>query len=179
MTDHESLLPLGKETVYSAEYDPELLCPFPRQVKRSEIGVSGELPFGGYDLWNAFELSWLNGKGKPVVAMGEFLVPCTSPNLIESKSFKLYLNSFNQTRFTCFAQVEKQMATDLSQAAGGQVGVRLFESHQFHPSRFNSYREAVSTDWISKWTITIWIHVCLQVLLILARGLPRSCTAIC
>lgn len=131
MTDHESLLPLGKETVYSAEYDPELLCPFPRQVKRSEIGVSGELPFGGYDLWNAFELSWLNGKGKPVVAMGEFLVPCTSPNLIESKSFKLYLNSFNQTRFTCFAQVEKQMATDLSQAAGGQVGVRLFESHQF------------------------------------------------
>jgi 7-cyano-7-deazaguanine reductase len=131
MTDHESILPLGKETVYKAEYDPQLLCPFPRQIKRDVIGVTGELPFNGYDIWNAFELSWLNAKGKPVVAMGEFQFPCTSPNLIESKSFKLYLNSFNQTCFADFDQAEERMVTDLSLASGGQVRVRLFDHRQF------------------------------------------------
>jgi len=138
MSEHESILPLGKETVYKAEYDPQLLCPFPRQIKRDVIGVTGELPFNGYDIWNAFELSWLNAKGKPVAAMGEFQIPCTSPNLIESKSFKLYLNSFNQTHFASFAQVEERMRIDLSQAAGGQVNVRLFDSDQFSTQQIQS-----------------------------------------
>ena len=131
MTDYEAELPLGKTTEYKADYDPDLLCPFPRQVKRDVIGVTGELPFVGYDIWNAFELSWLNLRGKPIVAMGEFQVPCESPNLIESKSFKLYLNSFNQTRFAGFSQVEERMLADLSAAAGAPVGVRLFGSRQF------------------------------------------------
>lgn len=131
MIDHEAILPLGKGTVYKAEYDPQLLCPFPRQIKRDVIGVTGVLPFGGYDIWNAFELSWLNLKGKPVVAMGEFHIPCESPNLIESKSFKLYLNSFNQTRFADFDQVEERMIKDLSHAAGEKVRVRLLDSDQF------------------------------------------------
>ncbi|MBN1958670.1 MAG: NADPH-dependent 7-cyano-7-deazaguanine reductase QueF [Desulfuromonadales bacterium] len=131
MTDHESLLPLGKVTVYTTEYDPSLLCPFPRQIKRDVIGVTAELPFGGYDIWNAYELSWLNSKGKPVVAMGEFHIPCESPQLIESKSFKLYLNSFNQTRFDAFDQVEQRMVEDLSSAARAQVRVRLLDSDQF------------------------------------------------
>ena len=131
MSNFEALLPLGKATVYKTEYDPQLLCPFPRQVKRDVIGITGTLPFGGYDIWNAFELSWLSPKGKPVVAMGEFHIPCESPNLIESKSFKLYLNSFNQTRFSDFSQVEERMVADLSRAAGAKVRVRLLDSDQF------------------------------------------------
>ncbi len=131
MSNFETLLPLGKDTTYTTEYDPQLLCPFPRQVKRDVIGITGEPPFGGYDIWNAFELSWLNPKGKPVVAMGEFHFPCESQNLIESKSFKLYLNSFNQTHFSDFAQVEERMVADLSAAAGATVRVRLIESVQF------------------------------------------------
>lgn len=131
MTDYEAALPLGKATEYRSEYDPQLLCPFPRQVKRDVIGVTDALPFHGYDIWNAYELSWLNAKGKPIVAMGEFHLPCESANLIESKSFKLYLNSFNQTRFADFTQVEERMLADLSAAAGATVRVRLLDSDRF------------------------------------------------
>ncbi len=131
MSHYEHNLPLGKSTVYKAEYDPTLLCPFPRQVKRDVIGITGKLPFVGYDIWNAYELSWLNGRGKPVVAMGEFHIPCETEQLIESKSFKLYLNSFNQTRFSDSDQVAERISADLSAAAGGKVRVRLIESHQF------------------------------------------------
>ena len=127
----EQSLPLGKNTAYKTVYDPQLLCPFPRQLKRDEIGVVGALPFGGYDIWNAFEMSWLNGKGKPIVAMGEFHFPCESPYLIESKSFKLYLNSFNQTRFDDFEQLEKVITADLSHCAGADVSVRLLSSERF------------------------------------------------
>jgi len=131
MSDFESILPLGKATAYKTAYDRALLCPFPRQIKRDVIGVTDALPFSGYDIWNAFELSWLNLKGKPVVAMGEFHIPCESPNLIESKSFKLYLNSFNQTGFAGFEQVEALMVEDLSRVCGAQVRVRLLDSDQF------------------------------------------------
>ena len=127
MTTFESSLPLGKATVYKSEYDPDLLCPVPRRLKRDEIGIGSELPFSGFDLWNAYELSWLTPKGKPVVAMGEFRVPCESENLIESKSFKLYLNSLNQTRFMDFEQVRRVLVKDLSPAAGANVDVRLME----------------------------------------------------
>ena len=139
MSDYEMILPLGKTTVYKAEYDPTLLCPFPRQIKRDVIGVTGDLPFGGYDIWNAFELSWLNSRGKPVVAMGEFHIPCESPNLIESKSFKLYLNSFNQTRFEDIDQVAERMQADLSAAAGGRVRVRLLDSGQFVTEQIQAF----------------------------------------
>ena len=135
MNDLEASLPLGKATDYRSEYDAGLLCPFPRKVKRDEIGVGLELPFGGFDIWNAYELSWLNAKGKPVVAMAEFRIPCSSANLIESKSFKLYLNSFNQTRFADFEQVYKTMQQDLGRAAGEQVEVRLIPSSDFGVER--------------------------------------------
>lgn len=131
MSDFEAHLPLGKTTHYKTAYAPELLYPFTRQIKRDVIGITGELPFGGYDIWNAFELSWLNLKGKPIVAMGEFHIPCESPNLIESKSFKLYLNSFNQTPFSDFDQVEERLVADLSAIAGAAVRVRLLDSDQF------------------------------------------------
>jgi len=125
MSDFESLLPLGKPTAYRDEYDPGLLCPFPRTPKREELGLEGDLPFQGFDLWNAYELSWLNEKGKPVVGMAEFRFPCTSPFLIESKSFKLYLNSFNQTRFPDLTAVAAVLEQDLSTACEAAVAVKL------------------------------------------------------
>lgn len=118
--------PLGKATEYQNHYAPELLFPIPRQLKRHEIGIADSaLPFVGEDLWNAYELSWLNTKGKPVVAVGTFRVPADSPNLIESKSFKLYLNSFNQSTFASIDSVAQTMTRDLSAAAGRPVDVAL------------------------------------------------------
>jgi len=118
--------PLGKTSAYIAEYDPTLLFPIERQGKRDEIGIDGsDLPFAGVDIWNAYELSWLNPKGKPVVALGEFFIPAQSPRLIESKSFKLYLNSFNQSHFASVREVVETMSTDLSKAAGAEVRVTL------------------------------------------------------
>ena len=117
--------PLGKTSAYIAEYDPSLLFPIERSGKREEIGITGDLPFHGVDIWNAYELSWLNAKGKPIVAMGEFFIPADSPRLIESKSFKLYLNSFNQTKFDSVREAADRMTTDLSKAAGAEVRVTL------------------------------------------------------
>jgi len=125
MTANDHNLPLGQATVYPEAYDPGLLCPVPRRLKREELGIRGELPFTGCDIWNAYELSWLTARGKPVVAMGEFRVPCGTPNLIESKSFKLYLNSLNQCRFADVAEVAALLQRDLSAAAGGPVTVQL------------------------------------------------------
>ena len=130
MTELETL-PLGKATTYTADYDPVLLCPVPRRFKRDELGLTAAFPFGGVDIWNAYEISWLNPKGKPVVAMGEFRVPCISPALIESKSLKLYLNSLNQTRFSAIGEVEELIAADLARAAGAPVEVRLTGSARF------------------------------------------------
>ncbi|MDO6806013.1 hypothetical protein Q4595_26385, partial [Wenyingzhuangia sp. 1_MG-2023] len=90
---------------------------------RSRLVGGDFVPVYGEDIWNAYELSWLNAKGKPVVAMGEFRIPATGANLIESKSFKLYLNSYNQTRFDSPADVQARMAADLSAAAGCAVTV--------------------------------------------------------
>jgi len=123
--------PLGRASVYVDRYDPSLLCPLPRGPKRAEIGIGGTLPFTGADLWTAFELSWLNERGKPQVAIAHFVIPAETPNLIESKSFKLYLNSFHQTRFADVEAVRERLRADLSQALWrgseqrGSVGVRL------------------------------------------------------
>ncbi|WP_321325498.1 NADPH-dependent 7-cyano-7-deazaguanine reductase QueF [Thiomicrorhabdus sp.] len=117
---------LGKSTPYCGVYNPELLFPIPRQEKRDEINVSiGNLPFVGLDIWTAFEVSWLNSKGKPVVAIAEFAFPADSEYLIESKSFKLYLNSFNGTRFSSPEEVVKTWIKDLSSACGEEVSVDL------------------------------------------------------
>lgn len=117
--------PLGKTSSYISEYQPSLLFPIPRKTKRDEILAPTELPFLGVDVWNGFEISWLNDKGKPVVAVGEFVFPCVSPNIIESKSFKLYLNSFNNSRFASLVDVVATMKKDLSDAAGVDVSVNL------------------------------------------------------
>lgn len=118
--------PLGKKVSYISTYTPDLLFAVPRAAKRAEMGIEEQaLPFQGVDLWNAFEISWLNQKGKPVVALGEFSFPCASPSLIESKSLKLYLNSFNQTRFLTLEEVEGTIRHDLTRAAGLAVSVNV------------------------------------------------------
>lgn len=125
-TDPNILSPLGKPTEYRADYAPELLYPIPRQLKRDELGIAAaSLPFVGEDIWNAYEVSWLNPRGKPVVALATFRVPADSPNLIESKSFKLYLNSFNQTAFADAATVEATLVGDLSTAAGAPISAKI------------------------------------------------------
>lgn len=118
--------PLGKSSEYIATYTPSLLFPIPRAAKWAELGLSADtLPYQGVDFWNCFELSWLLPSGKPVVAMGEFAIPADSPNIIESKSFKLYLNSLNQTPFSSADELTALLVKDLSAAAGKPVGVRL------------------------------------------------------
>ncbi len=128
---------LGKASSYVDQYDASLLFPIPRAGKRAEIGIAGAAPFFGADMWTAFELSWLGHRGKPQVALAHITVPCESINIIESKSFKLYLNSFNNTRFADAAEVLTRLRADLNEAAwrGGvvqsSVGVRLIAAEWF------------------------------------------------
>jgi len=117
--------PLGKSSEYPDQFDSTLLFPVPRQGKRDELDIRGKLPFKGVDIWNAWEVSWLNTRGKPIVAIGEFRIPADSVNIIESKSFKLYLNSLNQARFDSFDAVSARLVKDLSLCAGGPVQVKL------------------------------------------------------
>ncbi|ROR20353.1 7-cyano-7-deazaguanine reductase [Comamonas sp. BIGb0124] len=116
---------LGKTSAYVDQYDAGLLFPIPRLGKRQEIGLPGAIPFMGADLWTAYELSWLNPKGKPQVALAQFTVPCDSPCIVESKSLKLYLNSFNNTRLADADEVRVRLQQDLSAAAGAGVAVAL------------------------------------------------------
>lgn len=118
-------LTLGKKTDYAHQYDPSLLQPVPRSLNRDDLDLGNTLPFQGCDLWTLYELSWLNEKGLPQVAIGNVAIPATSANLIESKSFKLYLNSYNQTRFASWEDVQAQLVRDLSACAGETVSVEL------------------------------------------------------
>ena len=115
---------LGKASAYADQYDPSLLFPIPRSGKREEIGISGALPFFGADLWTAFELSWLNARGKPQVALAHFTIPCETPHIIESKSFKLYLNSFNNSRFDSLEAVQERLREDVNEALWRGAAVR-------------------------------------------------------
>lgn len=119
-------LKLGQKTDYIAEYAPQLLQPVPRQLNRDDLALQDDLPFHGEDIWTLYELSWLNAKGKPVVAIGDAHIPATSKNLIESKSFKLYLNSLNQSRFESMEAVQNILEKDLSACANGVVKVKLY-----------------------------------------------------
>ncbi len=125
MTNTPDNSPLGKTSAYQSQYAPELLFPIPRQQKRDELGLSGTLPFFGVDIWNAYELSWLNMRGKPQVAIATITAPADSPNIVESKSFKLYLNSFNQTRLAGTDALLALLREDLSAAFGAPVHVAL------------------------------------------------------
>lgn len=123
--------PLGKTTAYISSYDPGLLYPIARSDKRNELGITGSLPFFGMDVWNAYEVSWLNLRGKPQVAIATFQVPADSPNIVESKSLKLYLNSLNQTRVADIGALSDRLRTDISAAVGAGIQVRLSGPEDF------------------------------------------------
>lgn len=119
-------LPLGERSAQPDVYAPEVLYPMPRRDGRDRLGIRGALPFRGEDLWNAWELTWLDRAGKPCVATAAFRVPADTPNLVESKSLKLYLNSLAMTRFASVDEVTSVIADDLSRVAAGRVIVELF-----------------------------------------------------
>ncbi|WP_052234806.1 NADPH-dependent 7-cyano-7-deazaguanine reductase QueF [Alteromonas macleodii] len=133
-------LSLGKQVDYEFEYNPDLLQGVPRSLSRDTLNLADSgLPFDGIDTWTGYELSWLNLKGKPNVAILECHVPITSKNLIESKSFKLYLNSFNQTKFASAEDVRQVLQADLSACAGEPVEVKLILPEQFSSLRFQEF----------------------------------------
>ena len=123
--DELKSLTLGQKTEYKHSYEPELLQAVPRSLNRDDLELGDELPFVGCDVWTLYELSWLNQNGLPQVAVGDATLPATSPNLVESKSFKLYLNSFNQTKFSSWDEVTRTLIKDLSACAGGEVTVEI------------------------------------------------------
>lgn len=118
-------LTLGQKTDYASAYDASLLQPVPRSLNHDDLQLGETLPFQGCDIWTLYELSWLNPKGVPQVAIGEVSIPATSTNLVESKSFKLYLNSFNQTQFQSWDEVQATLSRDLSVCADGEVSVSV------------------------------------------------------
>lgn len=144
---HElSELTLGKVTPYISEYTPSLLQGVPRALNRDELNIdASSLPFIGEDVWYGYEISWLNLQGKPVVAIGEFRFACHSKNIVESKSFKLYLNSFNQSRFTSKTDVIEHMITDLTNISGEPVDVSLYDVTHCPPVNIE-YLEATCID---------------------------------
>jgi len=124
--------PLGRQVAWPEHYDPALLVALERAPNRAALGLEGgTLPFGGADVWNAYELSWLDPRGKPVIATARFIFPCESPRLVESKSLKLYLGSFNQERLRDSAEVGERLHRDLSAAAGAEVGVIIQSMEDF------------------------------------------------
>jgi len=134
-----SALKLGQQTSYPSHYDPLQLQAIPRTMNRDPLGIdAAQLPFDGLDRWLAYEVSWLNLNGLPQVAIAEFSVPCHSQNLIESKSFKLYLNSFNEHRFANWSAVEDCLRQDLSASAGAPVTVTL---HRLDAPALQSFQQ--------------------------------------
>ena len=128
---------LGKTSSYVDQYDASLLFPIPRADKRAELGLLDAPPFFGADMWTLYELSWLNLRGKPQVALAQVTVPCESPNIVESKSLKLYLNSFNNSRFADAREVRERIRADVSAAAGQGIGIKtigpeLFDREPVH-----------------------------------------------
>ena len=147
---------LGKQSCYSSQYDPSLLFIIKRSIKRREIGIVGSPQFTGVDFWTSFEISWLNSKGKPEVRIAHFEIEADSENIIESKSFKLYLNSFNNTRFTSEKQVISAMQDDLAKATNGNVSVQFSQlsdySNRIEPRFSGTVLDALDIE-ITDYTI--------------------------
>ncbi len=123
--------PLGRQAAWPHSHDPKQLFPIPRTQGRSTLALGSTLPFVGVDIWNAYELSWLDARGKPRLAIARFDIPADSPYLIESKSFKLYLGSFAGSRLPDAATVRALLEQDLSAAAGAPIAVHLCEPDGF------------------------------------------------
>lgn len=138
---------LGKRSEYATQYDATLLFPIPRAEKRLEIGINPQkLPFYGFDVWNHYEVSWLNDKGKPVVAIAEIVYDCNSTSIIESKSLKLYFNSFNNTSFASIEEVESTIKRDIKKAIGSEVFVKIQTLSSQNPINLESHFLGESID---------------------------------
>ena len=138
---------MGKQVEYEFHYNPDLLQGVPRSLSRDTLSLNPlNLPFSGNDTWTGYDLSWLTPKGKPQVAILECRVPITSPNLIESKSFKLYLNSFNQSKFENANAVKDVIQSDLSACAGSEVDVALVLPSQFASLSFKEFEGELLDD---------------------------------
>jgi len=131
--------PLGKASSYCGSYDASLLFPMTRAEKRAELGLTGTLPFFGMDIWNAYEVSWLNQRGKPQVAIATLLVPADTPCMVESKSMKLYLNSLNQTRIDSHEALLALLQHELSAAFGAEIQIKLLLSKDFGQSLMGEF----------------------------------------
>ncbi|TZF90637.1 NADPH-dependent 7-cyano-7-deazaguanine reductase QueF [Cognatilysobacter lacus] len=138
-------IPLGRHVDYPSTYDASLLFPIARAQGREAIGIGSPLPFVGHDRWHAYELSWLDSRGMPHVATATLVIPAHTPNLIESKSLKLYFNSFNATVFDNYQDVRERIAADLSRAAGGDVLVS-FGLPPVERPRANVLLDTLETD---------------------------------
>ena len=136
MSSDLSAAPLGQSVSYPSTYDPSVLFPIARAQARASLNLpanaAGQADFQGADIWNGYELSWLNSRGKPQVALARFAIPADSPNIVESKSFKLYLNSYSQTRITDMQSLHAQLVQDISQAAGAPVQLTLIPAAEFN-----------------------------------------------
>ncbi|MCF6777268.1 NADPH-dependent 7-cyano-7-deazaguanine reductase QueF [Thiotrichales bacterium 19X7-9] len=131
---------LGKNSAYQTSYDKSLLFPIPRQLKRNELGIiDAQAIFRGFDLWTAYEVSWLNAKGKPVVRILKFIIDSNSENIIESKSLKLYLNSFNNTLFASDHAVLETITNDLKEALSGDINIQMFTIDEYNDAFSNSF----------------------------------------
>ena len=138
---------LGKTVAYDGRYNPKCLFPIDRQNQRMRLGITSDtLPFTGFDIWNHYEVSWLNQKGKPIVAIAEIRYPCESLHIIESKSMKLYFNSFNQTKFKQLSNVQMTIARDLTLQVGMPVQVTLTELCDLSDQRVNASMTGVCLD---------------------------------
>ncbi|MGF6755609.1 NADPH-dependent 7-cyano-7-deazaguanine reductase QueF [Paraburkholderia sp. GAS334] len=143
MTPEQS--PLGKPSSYTEQYDASLLFPIARSAAREAIGIGARLPFFGTDIWNAYELSWLNARGKPQIAVATFFIPADSPNIVESKSFKLYLGSFAHTTFESIDVVRETIKRDVSAATGASVSLHLAPPAEFGKLALEEF-EGLSLD---------------------------------
>lgn len=130
---------LGKQTKYADLYDNSLLHPISRKFARDSLQIVGSLPFNGFDIWNCYEVSWLSPSGKPEVKILEFMVSCESPNIVESKSLKLYLNSFNNTKFDNRDQVKELIAKDLSLVFQAPVTVSIKDLESYEGTKLQSF----------------------------------------
>lgn len=168
--------PLGRQTDYVSVYAPQLLFPIPRAESRALLGIGDTLPFYGVDIWTGYELSWLDALGKPVVAIAEFFIPCTSEFIVESKSFKLYLNSLNQTRFDNVVEVEALIAKDLTRITGADVQVSVIPlTASLHAAQHLAVIAEVEGELLDDLTVAVDVYHPAPELLTTEVGIVDEC----
>ena len=148
-------LPLGKNTEYVFQYDNSLLAAIPRKMGRDIIGVrQNKLPFQGVDIWNCYEMCWLNPQGLPVIRILQIYVDCNSANIVESKSLKLYLNSFTNQKFTNETEVKNIIKQDLSKIIASDVVVQMHRLADFDNTPLSNFKAESIDEPSEKITIT-------------------------